>query len=57
MQCSTLRWKSRNVNNIASEVNRLQNARSQVGVQRVFYGDALNQISSSEGFLSQDKVR
>lgn len=45
-----------NVNNIASAVNEVQTALSQVNVQRVFYGNALNQISSSENFLNQDKV-
>ena len=48
--------QSGNVNNIASAVNQVQSALSQVGVQRVFYGNALNQISSSENFLGQDKI-
>jgi flagellar hook-associated protein 3 FlgL len=42
--------------NIGAAVTELQNALSQVSVQRVFYGNALNQINSIENFLSQDKV-
>jgi flagellar hook-associated protein 3 FlgL len=43
-------------NNIGAAVTELQDALSQVSVQRVFYGNALNQINSSENFLSQDKL-
>lgn len=42
--------------NIAGTVTEVQNALSQVDSQRVFYGNALNQISSSENFLNQDQV-
>jgi flagellin-like hook-associated protein FlgL len=34
----------------------VQNALNTVSTQRVFYGNALNQITTSENFLSQDKV-
>jgi hypothetical protein len=34
----------------------VQNALSQVSVQRVFYGNELKQINSSENFLNQAKV-
>ena len=37
-------------------VTEVQNALSTVSTQRVFYGNALNQITTSENFLSQDKV-
>jgi len=33
-----------------------QNAFHQLNTQRVFYGDALNQVQSKENFLSQDKI-
>lgn len=42
--------------NIGAAVTEVQNALSQVSVQRVFYGNALNQINTSENFLNQDKV-
>ncbi len=42
--------------NIASAVRQVQNALVQVSTQRVFYGNALNQINLSETFLNQDKV-
>jgi flagellar hook-associated protein 3 FlgL len=37
-------------------VTEVQNALNTVSTQRVFYGNALNQISMSENFLNQDKV-
>jgi flagellar hook-associated protein 3 FlgL len=37
-------------------VTEVQNALNTVSTQRVFYGNALNQITTSENFLSQDKV-
>src|SRR5256885_490095 len=43
-------------NGIGTAVTELQTALSQVSVQRVFYGNALNQINSSESFLNQEKV-
>jgi len=43
-------------NNIGAAVTSLQNALSQVSVQRVFYGNALNQINTSESFLNQEKI-
>jgi len=42
--------------NIAAAVTQVQSALTQVSAQRVFYGNALNQINLSENFLSQDKV-
>ena len=43
-------------NNIAGALSEVESALSEVSVQRVFYGNVLNQITSSENFLSQDKV-
>jgi flagellar hook-associated protein 3 FlgL len=43
-------------NNIGTAVNEVSSAISQVGVQRVFYGNALNQINSTENFLNQDTI-
>jgi flagellar hook-associated protein 3 FlgL len=43
-------------NNIGAAVTQVQDALSQVSTQRVFYGNALNQITLSESFLSQEKV-
>jgi flagellar hook-associated protein 3 FlgL len=43
-------------NNIPAAVTQLQDALSTVSTQRVFYGNALNQINLSESFLNQDKV-
>jgi hypothetical protein len=43
-------------NNIGAAVTQVQNALSQVSVQRVFYRNALRQINISENFLNQDKV-
>jgi flagellar hook-associated protein 3 FlgL len=34
----------------------VQNAFHQLNTQRVFYGDALNQVQSKENFLSQEKI-
>jgi flagellar hook-associated protein 3 FlgL len=42
--------------NIPAAVTQVQNALTQISTQRVFYGNALNQINLSETFLSQDKV-
>jgi flagellin-like hook-associated protein FlgL len=43
-------------NNIGQAVVQVQATLTQVGVQRVFYGNALNQINLSENFLNQDKI-
>lgn len=43
-------------NGIPAAVTEVQNALSAVNTQRVFYGNALNQINMSENFLNQDKV-
>src|SRR5262249_8493534 len=45
-----------NATNAGSAVVQLQNALSTVNTQRVFYGNALNQINLSESFLNQDKI-
>ena len=42
--------------NIPAAVTQVQDALTQVSRQRVFYGNALNQINLSENFLNQDKV-
>ncbi|HTQ60237.1 MAG TPA: flagellar hook-associated protein FlgL [Candidatus Solibacter sp.] len=42
--------------NIGGAVTEIQSALSTISTQRVFYGNALNQITSSEDFLNQDKV-
>jgi len=42
--------------NIAAAVTQVQDALTQVNAQRVFYGNALNQITLSENFVNQDKV-
>ncbi len=42
--------------NIPAAVTQVQNALTQVNTQRVFYGNALNQITLSENFLNHDKV-
>jgi flagellar hook-associated protein 3 FlgL len=42
--------------NIGAAVTEIQSALTTVSTQRVFYGNALNQISNSENFLNQDKV-
>lgn len=43
-------------NNIGAALTQVQNALSTVSTQRVFYGNALNQIKNSESFLNQDKI-
>ncbi len=43
-------------NNIGAAVTEVQNALTTISTQRVFYGNALNQITSSEDFLNQDKL-
>jgi flagellar hook-associated protein 3 FlgL len=43
-------------NNIGQAVTQLNSALTQVGIQRVFYGNALNQIESSQSFLNQDTI-
>jgi flagellar hook-associated protein 3 FlgL len=43
-------------NNIGSAVQEVSNALNQVSTQRVFYGNALNQINLSQNFLNQDKL-
>jgi flagellar hook-associated protein 3 FlgL len=42
--------------NIGQAVVQVQSALSQVSIQRVFYGNGLNQVSLSESFLNQDKI-
>jgi len=42
--------------NIPASVTEVSNALSQVTNQRVFYGNALNQINVSESFLNQDQL-
>jgi flagellar hook-associated protein 3 FlgL len=42
--------------NIGAAVTEVQTALTTVGTQRVFYDNALNQVSSSENFLNQDTV-
>ena len=42
--------------NIPAAVTEVQNGLAQLDSQRVFYGNALNQVSSSENFLNQDTV-
>jgi chemotaxis protein methyltransferase CheR len=42
--------------NIPAAVTEVNGALSQVSLQRVFYGNALNQINLSEAFLGQEKV-
>jgi flagellar hook-associated protein 3 FlgL len=43
-------------NNIGAAVGQVSDALGQIGTQRVFYGNALNQINLSESFLNQDKL-
>jgi flagellar hook-associated protein 3 FlgL len=45
-----------NNTNIGAAVTEISSALSTVSTQRVFYGNALNQITSSEDFLNQDKI-
>ena len=42
--------------NIPAAVSQVQDALSNISTQRVFYGNALNQINLSESFLNQDKL-
>src|SRR5579883_1434017 len=42
--------------NIAAAVSQVQDALSTISTQRVFFGNALNQIDLSENFLNQDKL-
>jgi flagellar hook-associated protein 3 FlgL len=42
--------------NIGQAVVQVQTALSQLSTQRVFYGNALNQINLSQTFLNQDKI-
>jgi flagellar hook-associated protein 3 FlgL len=42
--------------NIGAAVTEISSALSTVSTQRVFYGNALNQITTSEDFLNQDKI-
>lgn len=42
--------------NIGQAVTQLHDALTQVGIQRVSYGNALNQIDLSDNFLNQDKI-
>lgn len=43
-------------NNIGAAVQEIQNALNTLDTQRVFYGNALNEMNLSENFLNQDKV-
>ncbi len=43
-------------NNIGASVVQVQDALNTLDTQRVFYGNALNQITISESFLNQDKL-
>ena len=43
-------------NNIPATITEVQSALNQVTQQRVFYGNALNQINLSENFLNQDQL-
>jgi hypothetical protein len=43
-------------NNIPAAVTEIENSLGQLGVQRVAYGNALNQINLSESFLNQDTL-
>jgi flagellar hook-associated protein 3 FlgL len=45
-----------NNSNIGAAVTEVQKALNTVGTQRVFYGNALNQVSSSEDFLNQETL-
>lgn len=42
--------------NIGAAVTEVQNALTTVGTQRVLYGNALNQLSTTEDFLNQDQL-
>ena len=43
-------------NNLPAAATQIQNGLDQLSSQRVFYGNALNQIAASENFLNQDKL-
>jgi flagellin-like hook-associated protein FlgL len=43
-------------NHIGQAVGQVNSALTQVGVQRVAYGNALNQIDLTQNFLNQDKI-
>ena len=43
-------------NNIPAAVTEVSSAIAKVGVQRVFYGNALNRLNLSENFLNQDTI-
>ncbi len=43
-------------NNVPGAVTEIQTALTQVDGQRVFYGNALNQINQSESFLNQEQL-
>jgi flagellar hook-associated protein 3 FlgL len=43
-------------NNIGAAVTQVSSALSQISTQRVFYGNAINQVNQSENFLNQEKV-
>ncbi|HTP69353.1 MAG TPA: flagellar hook-associated protein FlgL [Dongiaceae bacterium] len=43
-------------NNLSAAVTEVSNAVSKLDSQRVFYGNALNQITLSDSFLNQDKL-
>jgi chemotaxis methyl-accepting protein methylase/flagellin-like hook-associated protein FlgL len=43
-------------NNIGAAVTEVQNGLNQISSQRVFYGNAMNQITDSESFLNQEKL-
>jgi flagellar hook-associated protein 3 FlgL len=45
-----------NNTNIGAAVTEISSALSTVSTQRVFYGNALNQVTGSENFLNQDKI-
>jgi flagellar hook-associated protein 3 FlgL len=42
--------------NIGAAVGQVATALSQVSIQRVFYGNGLNQLNLSQSFLNQDKI-
>jgi len=48
--------QSNDTTNIGNAVTEVQNALSTLSTQRVFYGNALNQINQSESFLNQDQL-
>jgi len=45
-----------NNTNIGAAVTEVSSALSTLSTQRVFYGNALNQVTGSEDFLNQDKI-